>query len=123
LLSGEACDDGNLTDGDGCSSTCTLEAGFTCAPQLRDCEQINGQCVLRVPAVFRDFADTRISATRPATRAPGALATALDAGGRPVLGAAAAAVMSVPEQPGKLRRLVHEQRPQRHARRRVAPLR
>ncbi|WP_455903663.1 DUF4215 domain-containing protein [Microbacterium sp.] len=26
----EACDDGNLLDGDGCSDTCTLEAGFMC---------------------------------------------------------------------------------------------
>ncbi len=26
----EACDDANLTDGDGCSSTCTVEAGYTC---------------------------------------------------------------------------------------------
>ena len=27
---GELCDDGNLNSLDGCSSTCTLEAGFTC---------------------------------------------------------------------------------------------
>jgi cysteine-rich repeat protein len=27
----EACDDGNNTNNDGCSSTCTLEAGFSCA--------------------------------------------------------------------------------------------
>jgi cysteine-rich repeat protein/YD repeat-containing protein len=26
----EQCDDGNVADGDGCSSTCTVEAGFTC---------------------------------------------------------------------------------------------
>ena len=26
----EGCDDGNITNGDGCSSTCTLEAGYTC---------------------------------------------------------------------------------------------
>lgn len=26
----EGCDDGNRTDGDGCSATCTVEAGFTC---------------------------------------------------------------------------------------------
>lgn len=28
--SGEGCDDGDVDDGDGCSSTCTVEAGFTC---------------------------------------------------------------------------------------------
>ena len=27
---GEACDDGNTRNGDGCSATCTLEPGFTC---------------------------------------------------------------------------------------------
>jgi len=28
---GEACDDGNNTDGDGCSSTCLIEPGYTCS--------------------------------------------------------------------------------------------
>ena len=27
---GEECDDGNSADGDGCSSTCTVESGYTC---------------------------------------------------------------------------------------------
>jgi cysteine-rich repeat protein len=31
LAAGEACDDGNATSGDGCSATCTVEAGFTCS--------------------------------------------------------------------------------------------
>ncbi len=30
----EECDDGNLVDTDGCSSTCTVEAGYTCARQF-----------------------------------------------------------------------------------------
>jgi len=30
LETGEACDDGNLTPGDGCSGVCTLEPGYTC---------------------------------------------------------------------------------------------
>ena len=29
-LDGEGCDDGNSTNGDGCSSTCTIEANYTC---------------------------------------------------------------------------------------------
>jgi fibro-slime domain-containing protein len=54
LVIDEECDDGNLTDGDGCSSTCTIEEGFECEEE-DSCEQINGECVLRVPALFRDF--------------------------------------------------------------------
>ncbi|MBK8156755.1 MAG: DUF4215 domain-containing protein [Streptococcus sp.] len=27
----EACDDGNLIDGDGCSGLCTIEAGWSCS--------------------------------------------------------------------------------------------
>ena len=30
----EACDDGNLIAGDGCSAACTVEANFTCARPL-----------------------------------------------------------------------------------------
>jgi len=30
LLGAETCDDGNGTNGDGCSSTCAIEAGYTC---------------------------------------------------------------------------------------------
>lgn len=30
LLGGEACEDGNVTSGDGCSSVCQVEAGFEC---------------------------------------------------------------------------------------------
>lgn len=29
-----ACDDGNLINGDGCSSTCTIETGYTCTAPL-----------------------------------------------------------------------------------------
>jgi cysteine-rich repeat protein len=37
LLVGEACDDGDLDDGDGCSSTCTIESGFTCLSEPSIC--------------------------------------------------------------------------------------
>jgi cysteine-rich repeat protein len=30
-----ACDDGNLLDGDGCSSTCQVEANYVCRPRLQ----------------------------------------------------------------------------------------
>jgi fibro-slime domain-containing protein len=35
----EGCDDGNTTDGDGCSHTCTVEAGWIC-PQANQCVKV-----------------------------------------------------------------------------------
>jgi len=32
----EVCDDGNVVNGDGCSSTCTLETGYTCFSAVRE---------------------------------------------------------------------------------------
>ncbi len=63
---GEDCDDGNLIDGDGCSSTCTRD-GLRVHPGVH-CERLAGQCVLRVAALFRDFSEraTATSATMPA---------------------------------------------------------
>ena len=99
LLINEACDDGNTTDGDGCSSTCTVETGFTCA-QEPQCEKVNGQCVLRVPAIFRDFSDkapdfgwpvfpdTSCGIPEGSPIVPGIVQDRLDAEGRPVLGRA-----------------------------------
>jgi fibro-slime domain-containing protein len=37
---GEYCDDGNTTSGDGCSSTCTLEPGYTCDTPGAACTHI-----------------------------------------------------------------------------------
>ncbi|MBN2804161.1 MAG: DUF4215 domain-containing protein [Deltaproteobacteria bacterium] len=54
FLLNEECDDGNTSDGDGCSSMCKIEKGFTCKPET-PCEMIDGKCILRVSAVFRDF--------------------------------------------------------------------
>jgi fibro-slime domain-containing protein len=48
ILGTEQCDDGNAVSGDGCSSTCQIEAGFTCAqPPLGN--------TMVVPMVVRDF--------------------------------------------------------------------
>lgn len=33
----EVCDDGNTMDGDGCSSTCAVETGFTCMGEPSTC--------------------------------------------------------------------------------------
>lgn len=57
LIINEECDDGNTISGDGCSSTCEIENGFTCT-QEATCERINDECVLRVPAIFRDFSES-----------------------------------------------------------------
>ena len=85
LVIGEDCDDGNLLDGDGCSSTCTVETGFTCA-QTPSCEVNNGQCVLRVPAIFRDFADSHPDFGGNACNelVQGAVAAELNPSGHPV---------------------------------------
>ncbi|MBN2015545.1 DUF4215 domain-containing protein [Candidatus Dojkabacteria bacterium] len=38
----EACDDGNMSNGDGCSSTCTLEGGWDCSGEPTICTLPNG---------------------------------------------------------------------------------
>lgn len=40
------CDDGNLLDGDGCSSTCTVESGWECSNSL---PTVNSNCSLLNP--------------------------------------------------------------------------
>jgi fibro-slime domain-containing protein len=54
LVIDEECDDGNARDGDGCSASCRTEPGFSCEPQS-DCDRLNGTCVLRASAIYRDF--------------------------------------------------------------------
>ena len=67
---GEACDDGNLFDGDGCRSDCTVESGFTCTaatrPDTTPCSSGNGQCLV-LPIVYRDFdgANSTAAAAHP----------------------------------------------------------
>src|SRR5713101_4358892 len=39
---GEACDDGNTTSGDGCSSSCQIEAGWSCTGSKSVCTPICG---------------------------------------------------------------------------------
>ncbi len=86
LVINEECDDGNNIDGDGCSSTCEIEPGFTCS-QRSTCELVNGECVLRVPTIFRDFSakhpDFEINCDGLTT---GLVQDELDEAGRPVAG-------------------------------------
>jgi cysteine-rich repeat protein len=55
---GEDCDDGNLVNGDGCSSSCKKEDGFVCSivttQDSTTCQSGSGQC-LDLPITFRDF--------------------------------------------------------------------
>ncbi|HEY3498242.1 MAG TPA: DUF4215 domain-containing protein [Polyangiaceae bacterium] len=101
LLINEDCDDGNIIDGDGCSSACVKETGFTCNQESL-CERLNGECILRVPAVFRDFSDddpdfgwpvypdTTCGIPEGDPVVTGIAQDRLDAEGRPVLGRAPA---------------------------------
>jgi fibro-slime domain-containing protein len=63
---GEDCDDGNTVSGDGCSSTCKTEAGFTCKnvpiADTSDCVQAgnSGKC-LELPVKYRDFKNESIT--------------------------------------------------------------
>ena len=48
VLLAEDCEDGNTMPGDGCSVTCTVEPGYSCAqPPLGD--------RIQVPVIYRDF--------------------------------------------------------------------
>lgn len=44
---GELCDDGNTTNGDGCSNTCQIETGFLCTGSKSDCTPICGDGIIR----------------------------------------------------------------------------
>jgi len=90
LLIAEECDDGNTTNGDGCGSTCRIEAGFVCS-QLTECDKLAGKCVLRVPALFRDFQHTHSDFEQAGcgsqTAVPGIVQNGLSPRGKPVLAA------------------------------------
>jgi fibro-slime domain-containing protein len=85
LVIDEACDDGNAKDGDGCSAACVIEEGFTCE-RMKPCEMRGDACVLRVPAVYRDFAEAHpdfgVGCGQLVT---GAVQNELDADRKPVL--------------------------------------
>jgi fibro-slime domain-containing protein len=85
LVIDEACDDGNGRDGDGCSAQCALEEGFSCERD-KPCEMLGEACVLRVPAIYRDFpeshADFGIGCGQLVT---GVVAPMLDGERKPVL--------------------------------------
>ncbi len=88
LVIGEACDDGNVIAGDGCSATCTVEATYTCATVAA---ALPAQ--LAIPVTYRDFVSVAMGGSTkfPDQQAfagqgitPGMLAPALDVAGLPV---------------------------------------
>lgn len=89
LVLGEACDDGNRTNGDGCDENCQVEDGYDCALDEGDCEVgATGECILRVPVTYRDFDESHSDFEAPECAGgteifPGIVASAL-AGGVPV---------------------------------------
>lgn len=100
LVLGEACDDGNAVSGDGCSSSCTVEAGFMC-DQDAGCEMLNGKCIVRADAIFRDFTGETTS-EHPDFQGcdvlpvvPGAVNMRLDAQAKPVLSATRMAISCI----------------------------
>ncbi|HKO90363.1 MAG TPA: DUF4215 domain-containing protein, partial [Polyangiaceae bacterium] len=99
LLLNEDCDDGNLIDGDGCSSMCTIEGGFECLADV--CDPSVGPCVLRAPAIFRDFAEDvagDFGNNACTDLAQGGVAATLGPDGRPTLGNNAAAACLTTQQ-------------------------
>ncbi|MES1206419.1 MAG: DUF4215 domain-containing protein [Pseudomonadota bacterium] len=69
IETGEDCDDGNQANGDGCTSACKNETGFSCSPEMKpdteDCAPpATGKC-LRLPLVYRDFKNEKETGGHP----------------------------------------------------------
>ena len=52
---GEECDDGNQISGDGCSSSCKVEDGYTCKQE--GCVD-DEDCTLTIDVIYRDFSNS-----------------------------------------------------------------
>ncbi len=80
---GEQCDDGNARGGDGCSSSCQIEAGFSCAivavTDTAPCVQAgdSGGCV-QLPVKYRDFKNEAVTGGHPDSFYLGATWSATD---------------------------------------------
>jgi len=88
LVLDEECDDGNQIDGDGCSSTCEVEDGFTC-------EQEAMSETMEIPVIYKDFENYGSGGTNPdfnqqniwdcVAATEGIVETELDTDGKPSL--------------------------------------
>jgi fibro-slime domain-containing protein len=85
VLGEEECDDGNALNGDGCSDVCVKEAGYECT-QGAACDASDPECVLTIPAIFRDFKESHTDfGVGCGSYVPGIAADMLNEGGKPVL--------------------------------------
>ncbi|MBN2717004.1 MAG: fibro-slime domain-containing protein [Deltaproteobacteria bacterium] len=85
ILVNEDCDDGNLEDGDGCSSDCTIENGYTCTTAC-----VENTCTIAFRAEYRDLQGTHPDVEIPGSicsggHMPGAVESTLDRTGKPVV--------------------------------------
>jgi len=75
----EQCDDGNQVSGDGCSTTCQSEGGFSCSPSKKTdtiaCPSNPALQCLVLPVTFRDFDGQNVSGGHPDFFYYGAAAT------------------------------------------------
>ena len=81
VFPGEACDDGNIKDADGCQSDCTVTPGWDCSPVRPTLP-----APLYMPIMYRDFSDQnpQFEVDPRADRGlPGIPQTMLDAQGKP----------------------------------------
>ncbi len=85
VLGDEECDDGNVLSGDGCSSTCKKEPGYVCE-QAPPCTTDDPNCVLTIPAIFRDFDNSHTDyGVTCGQYVAGVVENLLDENGKPVL--------------------------------------
>ena len=55
---GEACDDGDVISGDGCSSTCQVETGYSCSGAPSTCTVVCGNGIITAPETCDDGGTT-----------------------------------------------------------------
>lgn len=88
LVLGEACDDGNRLGGDGCDENCAVEPGYECATETSECEKnAAGDCILRIPVTYRDFAHAHSDFGPDSCGTPGVKTNLVEttlSGGKPV---------------------------------------
>jgi len=97
---GEACDDGNISDGDGCSGVCTLESGYTCqtivAPTTCTKNDVGGGAASR----YQNMQDWGLIPSESAEGSTSGAGAAEDtAGESDAANAAAGAASSIPWSP------------------------
>ncbi len=70
----EECDDGDLTDGDGCTASCTVEQGWACAgsPSVCRTQVRHGFCARELVSLRRRLAFSRAALRTPRPQEPGA---------------------------------------------------